>query len=92
MSRPDSVEGMPPSPEQIRDAVEGAERMLEMALDPHHVGRVLLHLKERNDALERFLREVDRYFRFGQDDMDRRRLMRQIEKLSGLAERARFPV
>lgn len=92
MSKTDSIEGMPPSAEQVRDAVEGAERMLEMALDPHHVARVLLQLKERNDALERLLREVDRYFRFGQDDMDRRRLLRQIEKLSGLAERARFPV
>lgn len=53
----------------------------------------MLHLTERNQALERALHDADRYFRFGQDDGERRSLIRQIERLSGrLVQDQQFPI
>lgn len=93
MERPDQPDVQPPTPEQMGAALEAARRMLEMGLDPHHLAGLALHLHERNLALERFVRDADRYFRFGQDDGDRRSLMRQIERLAGRAiQRPQFPV
>lgn len=93
MERPDSVDAQPPSLEQLEAALEAARNRLDMGLDPHHLGRVALHLHERNLALERFLRDADRYFRFGQDDGDRRSLLRQIERLAARTiQRQQFPV
>jgi hypothetical protein len=93
MDRPHPLDTQPPSPDQIADALQAARRMCEIGIDPHHLGHLVLHLQERNLALERFLRDADRYFRFGQDDGERRNLIRQIERLSGrLVERQQFPV
>ena len=93
MQRPDQPDLHPPTPAQLEAALEAARNMLEMGLDPHHLGRLALYLYERNQLLERFVRDADRYFRFGQDDGDRRSLMRQIERLAGRAiQRPQFPV
>ena len=93
MEKPDILETPPPSQVQIETALEAARQMREMGIDPHHLGHLTLYLTERNQALERFLRDADRYFRFGQDDGDRRSLIRQIERLSGrLAQKQQFPV
>jgi hypothetical protein len=93
MDRPDLFDAQPPTREQIEAALEAARKMREMGIDPHHLGHLVLYLSERNQALERFLRDADRYFRFGQDDGERRGLIRQIERLAGrLAQRQQFPV
>jgi hypothetical protein len=93
VQRPDQPDLDQPTPAQLEAALEAARNMLEMGLDPHHLGRLALYLYERNQLLERFVRDADRYFRFGQDDGDRRSLMRQIERLAGRAiQRPQFPV
>jgi hypothetical protein len=92
MERQDLADVPPPSREQIETALEAARQMREMGIDPHHLGHLVLYLHERSQLLERFLRDADRYFRFGQDDGDRRSLIRQIERLSGRIERQQFPV
>lgn len=93
MEKPDFLDIQPPSREQIETALEAARQMREMGIDPHHLGHLVLYLNERNQLLERFLSDADRYFRFGQDDGERRSLIRQIERLAGrLAQRQQFPV
>jgi len=93
VQRPDQPDLDQLTPAQLEAALEAARNMLEMGLDPHHLGRLALYLYERNQLLERFVRDADRYFRFGQDDGDRRSLMRQIERLAGRAiQRPQFPV
>ena len=87
METPKPSDGVPPTRSQIDAALAAALQMREMGIDPHHLGHVALHLHERNQALERFVRDADRYFRFGQDDGDRRALIRQIEKLAARAIR-----
>ena len=83
----------PPTETQVQSALVAAQQLREMAIDPHHLGHVALYLHERNQALERFVRDADRYFRFGQDDGERRALVRQIEKLAARAiQRSQFPI
>jgi len=93
MDKPELIQEIPPTQGQVEAALEAARNMRDMGIDPHHLGHVALYLHERNLALERFVRDADRYFRFGQDDGDRRSLMRQIEKLAArLIQRQQFPV
>jgi hypothetical protein len=93
VDRPELTDIQPPTREQTDAALEAARNMREMGIDPQHLGHLALFLSERNQALERFLRDADRYFRFGQDDGERRSLVRQIERLSGrLAQKQQFPV
>jgi hypothetical protein len=93
METPKLGDEAPPTETQIQTALEAAQQMREMGIDPHHLGHVALYLHERNQALERFVRDADRYFRFGQDDGDRRALIRQIEKLAARSiRRPEFPV
>ncbi len=93
MDRPDLFDTRPPTRDQVEAALAAARKMREMGIDPHHLGHLVLHLTERNQALERLLHDADRYFRFGQDDGERRSLIRQIERLSGrLAQGQQFPI
>lgn len=93
MDTPRLGDESPPTETQVQAALEAAQQMREMGIDPHHLGHVALYLHERNQTLERFVRDVDRYFRFGQDDGDRRALIRRIEKLAARSiGRAGFPV
>ena len=87
METPKLGDELPPTEAMVQSALVAAGKMREMAVDPHHLGYVALYLHERNQALERFARDADRYFRFGQDDGDRRALMRQLEKLAARAIR-----
>jgi hypothetical protein len=93
MDTPKLGDEAPPTETQVQAALVAALQMREMGIDPHHLGHAALYLHERNQTLERFVRDVDRYFRFGQDDGDRRALIRQIEKLAARAiGRVGFPV
>lgn len=93
METPRPSDEAPPTATQIQAALAAAQQMREMGIDPHHLGHVALYLHERNLVLDRFVRDVDRYFRFGQDDGDRRALIRQIEKLAARSIRqSEFPV
>jgi hypothetical protein len=90
---PEPLDTHPPTREQVEAALEAARRMREMGIDVHHLGHLVIYLTERNQALERFVRDADRYFRFGQDDGERRSLLRQIERLAaGSGRHSQFPV
>jgi hypothetical protein len=90
---PEPLDTHPPTREQVEAALEAARRMREMGIDVHHLGHLVIYLTERNQALERFVRDADRYFRFGQDDGERRSLLRQIERFAaGSGRHSQFPV
>jgi hypothetical protein len=93
METPKLVDEPPPTEIQVQAALAAAQQMREMGIDPHHLAHVAMYLVDRNQALERFVRDADRYFRFGQDDGERRALVRQIEKLAARAiQRSQFPI
>jgi len=72
---------MKPSKEQMKTALETAQRMRDRGLDPHHVAQVLLYLQRRNQELEQLLVRADRLVRFGMAESELSALRRQIMRL-----------
>jgi len=55
---------MRPTDEQMKTALDAADRMWSRGVDPHHMARVLRYLHDRNALLEELLRRTDRLVRF----------------------------
>ena len=73
---------MKPSEEELRIALEAAERMRQHDLDPHHLARCLRYLEQRNRSLEQLLSRTNRYFRFGMAEQHLTALKSSVDHLS----------
>jgi len=81
---------MRPTREQLKMAMEAADRMRRRDVDPHHVASALRYLGERNSALEELLVRADRFIRFGMPEhelSEMRRLVAQLRE-SAIREEA----
>ncbi len=76
-----------PTEEALDTALQAAERMRILGVDPHHLARSLLYLQQRNERLEEVLRWVDRYLRFGLAEKEQAQLRRLVQRLREEDER-----
>lgn len=76
---------MKPTAEEMRIAVDAAQRMRSRNLDPHHLAHVLLYLKQRNAGFEELLMRADRLLRFGMAEGDLTALRLQVQHLREIA-------
>ncbi len=56
---------MKPNSDQLKAALEAAERLRESGDDPDFLAKSLLYLYQRNEDLEKVLEHVERYLQFG---------------------------
>lgn len=70
-----------PNKDEMKTALEAAERMKESNVDPHRVAHCLLYLSARHQGLERLLEQTDRYLRFGMGDRELSALRKTVDKL-----------
>lgn len=75
---------MTPTPEELKRAVEVAERMRARDEDPEFVARSLLHLHHRSIHLEKVFKAAERYLHSGLAEHEHSELIRAID----LARRA----
>lgn len=85
---------MPPDPnslrptrEQMKMAMQAADRMYRGNIDPHHLASTLRYFGERNKSLEALLAMVDRYVRFGMPEHELSQMRRLVAKLREEASR-----
>lgn len=71
---------MQPTPEQISQALQEAERMREQNQDPAMVGHSLLYLHQRNQLLEEVLNRVKHYLHSGEAPREHTLLTHAIDK------------
>jgi len=72
---------MRPTDEQMKTALDAADRMWSRGVDPHHMARVLRYLHDRNALLEELLRRTDRLVRFGMPEQELKVLKKLVYKL-----------
>lgn len=77
-----------PTNDQIRQALEAAERMHMRDLDPHHLAVTVRYLANRNEILEQLAIQVDRVLRFGLAEQEMTKLRRMIGQLRDQDEAA----
>ncbi len=75
---------MKPSEDEIRIALDEAERTRDADEDSHHMAKCLLYLHQRNGDLEPILDHLEKYLRFGQPVEEHSALIRLVE---GIRER-----
>jgi hypothetical protein len=54
-----------PSSEELKAALEEAERIRESGEDPYFIAKTLLYLQQRNNDLEKVMEHAERYIQFG---------------------------
>jgi len=72
---------MRPTRDQIKMAMEAADRMHRRDVDPHHLAATLRYLSERNHSLEELLTMVDRFVRFGMPEHELSEMRRLVTRL-----------
>ena len=70
-----------PTDEEMETAMNTAERMRDLGVDPHRMAHCLLYLQQRNGRLEEVLRRTERYVRFGLAEQELAQLRRLIQQL-----------
>lgn len=68
-----------PTEEQLHTALTAAGRLRDLDHDGHALGRSLLYLQHRNQALERVYEAAKRYLHSGQDQHTHVRLVQAVE-------------
>lgn len=76
-----------PSDEELETALQAAERMRGLGIDPHHLAHTLLYLQQRSERVEEIVRRTDRYLRFGLAERELTQLRRLIQQLREEDER-----
>lgn len=71
---------MKPSDEELKAALEEAERIRESADDPNFLAKSLLYLHQRNADLEKILEHAERYIQFGLPVEEHTRLKLLLEE------------
>ena len=72
---------MRPTDEQMKTALDAADRMWSRGVDPHHMARVLRYLHDRNALLEELLKRTDHLVRFGMPEQELKVLKKLVYKL-----------
>jgi len=71
---------MKPTAEQLRHALQMAERMREQGDDPDFLARALLYLHRRDEILEKVLGHLELFLRFGLPVDEHMKLVRLVEE------------
>jgi hypothetical protein len=69
-----------PSDEELKAALEEAERIRESGDDPGYLAKSLLYLHQRNEDLEKILEHAERYIQFGLPVEEHTRLKLLLEE------------
>ena len=72
---------MRPTRDQLKQAMQAAERMHNSNVDPHHVAASLRYLQDRNKSLEELLGMVDRFIKFGMPERELSEMRRLVHRL-----------
>ena len=72
---------MKPTAEELQIALEEAERMRELGIDPMHFSKSLLYLNRRDEILEKLLVHVERYLQFGLPVDEHAQLTRLLDEI-----------
>ena len=68
-----------PSPEQLEQALQEAERIRESGDDPLYLARTLQYLYRRVNVLEKVFESANRYVRLGLDEHEHAELLKALE-------------
>ena len=72
---------MRPNREQMKTALDAAERMHLHGVDPHHLSAALRYLKGRNKSLEELLVMVDHFVRYGMPEPELTQIRLLVDQL-----------
>lgn len=79
---------MKPTAEELKQALDEAERLRESDADPHHLAKTLLYQHERLQHLEAVRRLAERLVNFGQDEHEHALLIKALDAARHAEERA----
>jgi len=71
---------MKPTPEELRNALQKAERMRDQGDDPDFLAKTLLYLRRRDETLEKVLEHLELFLRFGLPVEEHVKLVRLVEE------------
>jgi hypothetical protein len=72
---------MKPSEDELRTALDEAERVRDANEDSRYLGKCLLYLNQRNMELEQVLDHVEKYLKFGLPVEEHSALVRLVDEI-----------
>jgi hypothetical protein len=79
---------MKPSEDELRTALDEAERVRDANEDSRYLGKCLLYLNQRNMELEQVLDHVEKYLKFGLPVEEHSALVRLVDEIRERTEKS----